>query len=666
MADSSTPDAVIRRARLQGLITGNPCRHWQVGDGAVTHALTRHGLRWPTQPQSLAAIMLGLGELDARCHVKLWPIVLPQLAKLSVGQEDTILAEAFAQTLATARSVSLGDHSAAQLLSANGLSWKLLQDAKALVAHPWEIASTSRYGLQSVVRWAIHRKPRAVADILRRHRDHPLTASIVRAAVHHLQRAAPERVQAVARTKIPLLIALTAARIADEPTADPTSNASRFSEGRQLLVDSGVNEVDATCLMTLHFKEAVHQRFRLAHAIRDMSLQLRWLQTQTAPLSPFDAHELSHLPTQLADRRQRAEQHEKAFDRILDDMARHWPQQGLGHDHLALVAPTFVGSEELRYRLAMSLTAQSARAQLLQLNFDAWMSDVGLRQVAIDSFDQDFHPRADDFLNQTLWAARSFIALHPDAKGGIGRQTGLLLKPMKDAADALLDEPYLADRQSVRWQSALLRSTALAIFALLVVSEIPAERRPETSTLAGFALDHAREVLIQGEVIGARQELSDRLAGLAIWRMAQDPSLTPRLPNWADEECLPIIVRAMAAWSSPPYIEANVKCACRLFVEAGQPPLSRRGIDGSFDQLMSLLDIAVATTAQLNDRSYEYPLVDAWSEVIEEWPDQRVRWRNAADWLLQAMKSKGVERDALLSNPAFQESRCRQAIESTV
>ncbi len=665
MPDTAKPHAVIQRARLQGIVDGNPHRYWQVGDGAVAHALTRHGLRWPVQSQTLATIALGLGELSARCHVRLWPLVLPKLTKLSMGHEDVIIAEAFEQTLATARSVSLADHGAAQLLSSDRLSWQLLRSAQALVARPWDVASTPRYGFQSVVRSALLCNPEAIARLVKNHRDHPLMASVVRAAVDHVQRAEPERLRAVAGTGIPLLVAMAAARVVAESPAEPSATASRFAFGRQLLIDSGVDSVDATCLMSLQLKEAVHQRFRHAQAVRELSHRLRWLEAQPQPLSPFDQNELVHLPAQLSKRRQEAEQHEKAFDCILDDVARYWPQDGLSPDRLAIVLPAFVDSEEVRYRLAMKLTTEPARAQILQLNLDAWMSEVGLNRPVSKVFDDDFSPRADDLFDQTLWAARSFIALHPQPKGGIGRQTSLVLGAMRKSADEVLGEPYMAARQPVRWQSALLRSSTLAIFALLVVHEVPAERRAETGKLAEFALDHAREVLMQGEVIAARWELADMLARLAIWRLAQDPVLHHKLCEWANCEGLPMLVRAMAAWSSTAYVQGQIESAGQLFVEAGWPPVSGHGAGRSFDQLMSLLDIAVATTAPLKVTSIEERLMGAWAEVIGAWPSEQSCWRDAPARLLKAVRGDGLERDALLANPAFQESLCRKLIEST-
>jgi hypothetical protein len=78
---------------------------------------------------------------------------------------------------------------------------------------------------------------------------------------------------------------------------------------------------------------------------------------------------------------------------------------------------------------------------------------------------------------------------------------------------------------------------------------------------------------------------------------------------------------------------------------------------------MSLLDIAVATTAPENEPSYEAALTRAWSEVIREWPDEQVQWHGAANWLLQAVKSEGPERNSLLGNPSFKDSRCRNAID---
>ncbi|MCO5089936.1 hypothetical protein [Bosea sp. (in: a-proteobacteria)] len=576
-------------------------------------------------------------------------------------QEQAILFAAFHATLANARSVSLADHSAAQSLSAPCLSWQMLRVAKSLVMHPMDIGSTPRYGLQSVVRLMLAWKPSAIRALVDRERDHPMMSAIVRAAVQYLHPPSVERVRAVAATGCPLLVAIAAASMADQPAADLNEPTTCFADGWRELVAAGAAEADATWLMALHLKEAVHQRFRYTHGIEDDTRLLRWLRRKAPDLSNYEHHRLGHVTEELPRRREAAAIHEQKLDRILDDMARLWPAADLSVTQYQWLAQAFVDSAEIRHRLARRVAAASERTMLLKQNVEAWKAEVGLGRSTAEPFTEEYLPQLDTLFQQTLWAARSFVELNKNAKRGVAREVGLLLDPLTRDAQTILKEPFMAARRPARWQAALLRSAACALFALIVVGETPDDRRADVQVLASHALALTKMLVSESERIGASWELIYLAASIAIAVMADDALLSGQLTMWAQDSDLPMQVRAMAAWSSDDFLTRRLADATSLFAMAAKSPLLRASRDRHFGQLMSLLDIAVVSAIRLSDYGVADRLRSLWSDAIVEWPEQMEEWATAADWLMDAVKADGPQRAALLEHPSFASSRSRNA-----
>ena len=450
--------------------------------------------------------------------------------------------------------------------------------------------------------------------------------------------------------------------MAEEPPAEPAATTTRFADGWRLLVEEGVAEADATWLMALHLKEAVHQRFRFVHGIRDDTHLLRWLNHKSPDLSDDEQHRLRHVSAELPRKQEASARHEEALDRILDDMARLWPASGFSQVQYQFLTPSFVDSSEIRHRLAVKIQTAPERTVLLKQNIDAWKHEVGVGRRAEEVFADEYHPQVNTLVEQTQWAARSFISLHEDKSGGVGRPTSLLIARLKTEAEAILEQPFMAARQGTRWQAALLRSTACALFALIVVVETPTQQRAGVSVLCSYALEHARQLLHQAERIGANWELIDRLASLAIGVMAEDPASASVLDIWADDAELPALVRAMAAWSSRDYLTTCIDSASRLFTTAAEPPILRASRDQHFNQLMSLLDIAVARVGPSDDADHADRLRSLWLQALSMWSEHADEWTSAADWLIKAVKGDGPERALLFTHPAFANSRCRGAI----
>ena len=95
--------------------------------------------------------------------------------------------------------------------------------------------------------------------------------------------------------------------------------------------------------------------------------------------------------------------------------------------------------------------------------------------------------------------AQSVVLLYSQDRRGIGKRTSDLVKPLADAAIALLDQPFIASRQPTAWQSVVTRSACATAFALMVVASAPADRRNELLVLNGYSIAHAF-VLLRGPV----------------------------------------------------------------------------------------------------------------------------------------------------------------------
>jgi hypothetical protein len=143
---------------------------------------------------------------------------------------------------------------------------------------------------------------------------------------------------------------------------------------------------------------------------------------------------------------------------------------------------------------------------------------------------------------------------------------------LTEAAEKLLDEPFVAARRSTQWQSAAARTACAASFAMTVVEQMPSERRNEVQKLSELALDHAYAVLARTAdypAVPLDQMARDAVHQLGLYEVFRD-----RRVKWIEANNLPPFARALAIWASPDDALGRQVLASQLFRDVARLPSS--------------------------------------------------------------------------------------------
>lgn len=132
--------------------------------------------------------------------------------------------------------------------------------------------------------------------------------------------------------------------------------------------------------------------------------------------------------------------------------------------------------------------------------------------------------------------------------------------------------------------------------------------------------------------------------------------------KWALAEDLPGFARALALWSSPPLTEKLQDLACRLFERVCALPLSRGSYNLQMSRMLTLLDMAVASSAQASKSELIVRARRLWASGYRDWRPISTRWEGIAEKLALAIGTDGAERAEIIADEAFANSLCRRLI----
>src|ERR1700730_3987288 len=231
------------------------------------------------------------------------------------------------------------------------------------------------------------------------------------------------------------------------------------------------------------------------------------------------------------------------------------------------------------------------------------------------------------------------------------------------AAENLIQQPFISGRQPETWQSVMTRSACADRFAFTVVASVPAERRETVARLNELALNHAHTLLsarnLPANAIGPLHELTAQ----AVEHMAFSSTPEEFREKWVLAENLPHFARALSLWSSPALVEKHMPLACALFQRVGALPLSHSGYNLQMSRMLTLLDMAIASSAREGKRDLIARICELWKSGYPNWLAISARWQGVAETLASAVETEGVERTQIVTENAFANSYCRRLID---
>ncbi|MGD0023835.1 MAG: hypothetical protein ABSC37_04270, partial [Xanthobacteraceae bacterium] len=417
----------------------------------------------------------------------------------------------------------------------------------------------------------------------------------------------------------------------------------------------------------MRIKNAIHARYRIEHGREQDGARLRYVEQNPGKAMGG----LRNAEAEIKMLRDRLHRAEEAYSKLLPeleamlgDMAADWPAGGLSNEQMVSLDYIFVDTAEIRHRLAAKLSHQANRDWLLKRNIARLQDFIGLRKNPADVPKEYFLPDERRFDAVVKWTAQSLILLYDTNNRGVGHRTSDLVSGVATAAVKLIAQPFISGRQPEGWQSVMTRSACADRFAFTVVASVPAERRETVARLNEFALDHAFTLLSArnppANAIGPLHEVTAQ----AVEHMGFSSTAEEFREKWALAENLPDFARALALWSSPALVEKHMPLACALFQRVGALPLSHSSYNVQMSRMLTLLDMAIASSAQAGTRNLISCICELWKSAYRDWLAISTRWEGVAETLASAVETEGAGRAQIVAEKAFANSYCRRLIDA--
>ncbi len=290
---------------------------------------------------------------------------------------------------------------------------------------------------------------------------------------------------------------------------------------------------------------------------------------------------------------------------------------------------------------------------------------IGLKRKPEDVSKEYFLPDERRFTAIEDWTALSLALLYQEDSLGVGWRTSKLVLGVAQAAERLIAQPFIAGRQPEAWQSIMTRAACAGRFAFKVAASIPQDRREFVAQLNKLALEHAFKLLSARNLPAQSATSFHELTAQAAQHMEWTSNPDEFWERWALAEDLPDFARALALWSSPALAEKHQDLACRLFERICALPLSRRSYNLQMSRMLTLLDMALASSARAGKSELILRARRLWASGYRDWLPISTRWQGIAEKLALAIETDGGERTEIIADEAFANSHCRRLIDQT-
>jgi hypothetical protein len=654
---------MIAVAHASGLILSEDSAHWKVDGDIVTRFAEASLSRLPCDPNHFGQILHGIGEMAARSHAPALSTVFVNALKERRAEIplERLFDAAVMSDSALPRSTQISELALGQWISRSTLEWSTFDGAVFRIGHPDRVLG--RFGLSFAARIILCAEPGVIDGWIAAHPNHPAISVVGSAA---LTMVFPfDDVAAVSPLLESQTIAIKCLGAASIVCPVGPQTPLSFRECRKELVAAGFTPADATWMTGMRIKNAVHARYRIEHGREQSAARLRYLeQKPDKTIGGFRnaEAEMKMLRAQIDRAEDAYAKLLPELEQMLSDMAVDWPSDGLSDAQMQSLEFIFVDTAEIRHRLASKLSHQANRDWLFKRNIARLRDFIGLKKKPEDVPKEYFLPNEQHYAAIENWAAQSVTVLYEADNRGVGRRTSDLVSGVARAAERLIAQPFFPGRQPKAWQSIMTRAVCAGRFAFKVVAAMPEDRREPVAQLNELALEHAFKLLSARNLPVQSATSFHELTAQAIQHMEWTTKPDDFREKWALAEDLPGFARALALWSSPPLTEKLQDLACRLFERVCALPLSRGSYNLQMSRMLTLLDMAVASSAQASKSELIVRARRLWASGYRDWRPISTRWEGIAEKLALAIGTDGAERAEIIADEAFANSLCRRLI----
>lgn len=658
LTNSSEPDnrkKVLKRAKTMGLIKSPNNRV----EGRKLTALVRRRLEaLPSDSQELGILLCGLGNMGARSHAEIIELLAQKLSiKRHHRDWKTVLTSAL-DTDIKPDALELDAIGLCQWIKGTTLKWETYNVANAYCDRAPIL--NGLYGLRFASEIAMRSNIEAVDSLVKRSKDKFLLVGIASRSLDSMSHWRGLKLAiALLKSKVPAMLCIGASVAMNKGAVH--SGSKSLKEYHRLFTGCGVSHSDSIWILASLLKNQIHARYRLSGRVDEERLSIANLKSINEDIqNKGSQHQIQHHEDQLLELIHHLDKVEINIESLLTDMAELWPTPGLSADQMQSLEYCFVDTSEFRFRLAEKNIHQDNTKTLLTTNI-AKLEKFGLCKENQVGHISPPHPQYEEFGREAIWAAKSLLLMH---KGSAGHQTAKLLYPVYKEILSRLKQPFAVALNPTFTNNVLLSTAYAYMFAFIVVGIGGETNKDAVHTLRQQVMKNTKE-LLESDIAVAY------LPGQFVLELSANlvHSLTTDSPDKATIKAhvqnvrLPAICRALSIWSAPDIAAADLTLASQLFYQSAEYNPNREP-HTQLNQLLSLADLAVATSAKAEQIALTNKVIEIWDNIVKSPMQIPEPWKNFPKKLSSAIQAEGAERCWLLSEPSLKNAASKIFLET--
>jgi len=620
------------------IIKGDTNKLWDTDENLLSKLLTKSIINPPfvQNYKSLAKLLIGLGEMSARCHIDLMIFLKPLFLKTTYKSLlPKITKEALTIYEHNGYIDTDKDKSLSKTLLDTPLSYEGLEVAQHICDRPGTLSHTPRYGLYFIIKLYIIISPTSFTYWFNRSGNTSSAAASI--LVENIIFDKNKKIiNSLLTGGSNFLVLLSASVIM---TNIYNNEPIDYKHINNALLKNDIDKGDAVWISALVLKELIHSWYRLTDRVKR------------------EADNIEHYNGLIAETY-------ALIEKTLSEISDSWPETGLSEHQFQQLNFSFVNTYEFIYKLAIKLNNDIDKQKLLTLNTTSLNKSLGI-SIKKDLVLQNHYTFDEKENDLIIWAAHSFLLIwKKDSGKSLAKKIGNLVGKLTDDLNSFIQQPYIASRQTDKWLSATSRLAATHYFVLVFYSITPKECKSEIESILPFSIKHIILLLtkVQDRWLDLINDLPDKLIHETAFVLREVPLLKNKQESVVFNEQLPDHLRALMLWAKPKLVVKKQQLANKLFLSAGVVPLSHNLQNKHFNRILNVLDIGIANSTSAQQQNL---IIKLWKESYEEWkPILDDKWEDAAEWLISAINGNAISIKRLKNTDGFNNSYCYNVIQT--
>lgn len=619
------------------IIKGDANKLWNTNEKLLSKLLTRAIINPPfvKNYKSLVKLLIGLGEMSARCHVDLMFFLKPLFLKITYKSLlPKITKEALKIYEHNGYKYSEEDKKMSNIISTTSLSFEGLEVAQHICDRPGTLSHTPRYGLYFIIKLYIIISPTSFSHWF----NHSGNSSSIAAGIvaeNIIFNKDKKITNSLLNGGSDFLVLLSSSAL----MVNLDNEFVSYKKINNTLFENGLDKGNAVWISALILKGLIHSWYRLTDRVKQETDNIAHYNNLV-----METYEL--------------------IEKTLSELSDSWPEAGLSDHQFLQLNFSFVNTHEFIYKLAIKLHNDVDKQKLLTLNTNTLKKSLGItlkKEMTLQEY-YTFNDREDNLI---IWAAHSFLSLwEKDTSKSLAKKIGSLVGTFTDELNSFIQQPYIASRQSDKWFSATSRLAATHYFVLVFYSIAQKEYKSEIESILPFSIKHIILLLtkVQDRWLDLINDLPDKLIHETAFVLREVPLLKNKQESVVFNEQLPDHLRALMLWAKPKLVVKKQQLANKLFLSAGVVPLSHNLQNKHFNRILNVLDIGIANSTSAQQQNL---IIKLWKESYEEWkPILDDKWEDAAEWLISAINGNAISIKRLKNTDGFNNSYCYNVIQT--